>query len=92
MTTSELIDAVAYETGYTKKETKIIIDTTLKTISETLATGDNVVAKGLGTFSTAIGAPRKLHNFHTGETLEVPPKRRVKFKVSAALKSLVAEA
>lgn len=89
MNKSELISAVAAETGYTKAATTELVSSVLDTVSETLANGESVALGGFGTFVVNEQAARKGRNPRTGETIELPAVKLAKFRPSQKLKDLV---
>jgi DNA-binding protein HU-beta len=71
MTKSELIEKVAGGTGLTKLETEAVVNGLLKTIVDTLASGEGVELRGFGTFRIKERAPRTGRNPKTGKTVEI---------------------
>ena len=64
-------------------------DATIETISDTLASGEDVDLFGFGKFSVGTRAARTGRNPQTGESLEIPESKVVKFKPAKALKTSV---
>ena len=64
-----------------RDEVKWLFDT----ISDTLSRGDEVRIHGFGTFKTAQRAARTGRNPRTGESVEVPARRVVRFSPSTTL-------
>jgi DNA-binding protein HU-beta len=89
MNKAEFIDAVAEKTGLSKKDTKVALEATLETITETLAKGDSVSFIGFGTFATSQRAERTARVPGTGAEVKVPATTVAKFKVGKALKEAV---
>jgi len=89
MNKTELISAVAEKTGYTKKDTTLVVDTVIETITEALIAGDEVSIAGFGKFSVAERAEREGRNPQTGETLVIAASKAPKFKAGKALKDAV---
>lgn len=87
---TQLISAVAKETGMTKVDAEKAIKSTIDSITNELATGGSVTLIGFGTFSVFERAARKGKNPRTGDTIEIPEKRVAKFKPGKALMELVA--
>jgi DNA-binding protein HU-beta len=80
MNKSELVEAISNETGLTKTKSNEVVNTIVKTISESLAKGDKVSLTGFGTWSTNDRPERKGRNPKTGEEITIPSKRVAKFK------------
>jgi integration host factor beta subunit len=87
MTKSALIDKVAEKAeGLTRKQTEIIVDTVFEGIREALAKGEKVEIRGFGNFRLKQRRPRRARNPKTGDSVDVPAKRVLHFKVGKALK------
>jgi len=54
-----------------------------------LANGEEVILPEIGKLQVVKRAARKGRNPRTGEALDIPEKRRVKFKLSVGVKALV---
>ena len=91
MKKSELVDAVAAETGLTKADSTKAIEAVFSTISGTLAKGIKVPVAGFGTFSVSKRAAREGRNPRTGETVTIAARNAVSFKAGTALKDAVNE-
>ena len=91
MKKAEFVQAVAKKAGLSKKDTEVIIDAALETITEVLADGESVSFIGFGTFSTAERAARKAKVPGTDRVVDVPATRAVKFKAGKNLKEAVAK-
>ncbi len=66
---------------FDKQQAKIAVDMTLEIIKENLQKGDKVVLSNFGTFKIKQSAPLVLKN-PKGQVIEVPSKKRVRFKPS----------
>lgn len=78
-----------YERGYTKKEAKEFIDIFLDVISGELINGNDIKLFGFGNFKCAEVAARSGRNPKTGESVDIPKRRTVRFKLSKNLKESV---
>ena len=58
-------------------------------IREALAQGQGVSLPGLGSFSVMIHAARMGRNPRTGETIAIPARRRIHFKMGKGLRALL---
>jgi len=90
MNKAELTDFVAEDTGMTKKDSRLAINSVLAGIERGLTTESKVTLVGFGTFTTVDRAARKGRNPKTGEEIDIPAKTVPKFKASASLKAAVA--
>lgn len=87
MTKSALIDRVTEKAeGLTRKQTEIVVDTVFDSIKDALAKGDKIEIRGFGNFRLKQRKPRKARNPKTGESVDVPAKRVLFFKVGKALR------
>lgn len=86
---AELISKVAEHTEMTKKDVLIIFDDIIDTVKETLSSGMGVDIYGFGKLEVKDVAARQARNPKTGEIVEVPAKKAVKFKAAKALKEAV---
>ena len=91
MKKSELVDAVAAETGLTKADSTKAIEAVFSTIANALAKGIKVPVAGFGTFSVSKRAAREGRNPRTGETVKIAARNAVSFKAGTALKEAVNE-
>lgn len=85
MNKSELIDTIAKDSDMSKADSEKVLNSILSTITEAVTAGDKVTLIGFGTFSVSERAARKGRNPQTGETLQIPAKKIVKFKAGSKL-------
>ncbi len=87
MTRSVLIEKVAEKVeGLTRKQTEIVVETVFESIKEALRRGEKIEIRGFGNFRLKHRRPRKARNPKTGESVEVPSKKVLYFKVGKALR------
>ena len=87
MTKSVLIEKVAEKVeGLTRNQTEIVVDTVFESIKKALMQGEKIEIRGFGNFRLKTRNPRKARNPKTGESVEVPGKKVLYFKVGKALK------
>ena len=89
MNKQELIDAIAAESGLSKKDSKTALEAVVKTVGTTLKKGDKVTLIGFGTFSVAARAARTGRNPQTGKELQIKAKKVVKFSTGTELDEAV---
>ena len=65
-----------------RQDIKRIIDGFLICVRQALKDGEDVKIKDLGTFKVITTKPRKGRNPKTGEAVEIPAKKTLKFKPS----------
>lgn len=74
------------ELGLTKDQATKAVDTVLDTVTEALKAGENVQFTGFGQFVVINKEARTARNPKTGESVEVPAKKVVKFRVGSGLR------
>jgi len=89
MNKQELIDAVDSSTGESKAATGEAIDAVLEAITQALMSGDTVQLIGFGSFVTGQRAARAGRNPSTGETIQIPAAKTVKFTAGKGFKDAV---
>jgi DNA-binding protein HU-beta len=89
---AELISALAAKMNITKTEAERFIGAYTETIKDALIDGQEVKIVGFGTFTIQEKAATTARNpRNPQETIEVPAKKVVKFKLSKKLKELFNE-
>jgi integration host factor beta subunit len=87
MTKSVLIEKVSKRVeGLTRNQTEIVVDTVFDSIKKALLKGEKIEIRGFGNFRLKTRNPRKARNPKTGESVDVPGKKVLYFKVGKALK------
>ena len=89
MNKSELINAMAAESGLTKTDSKKALDAFMAAITKALKAGDKVSLVGFGTFVVAERAARLGINPSTKQSITIPAKKVAKFKAGAELSEAV---
>lgn len=89
MKKSEMIDALAKETGLTKADVEKVFKGTFDLFKKELAKGNNVAVAGFGTFKISKRAARTGRNPQTGATIKIAASKSVGFKAGSALKEVV---
>ena len=86
----ELVEKVWETFSYLKKgEVRDIVESVMTEIEDALVSEGEVKLSGFGQFSIVNRDARKARNPKTGETVDVPAKKAIKFKVSSTLKAKV---
>ena len=80
----DIIKAVA-RVLTTKGEAARAVETTFDTVRAALRAGEKVVISNFGTFRVKARQARVGRNPKTGDTVEVPPRKGVRFKASKNL-------
>ena len=89
MNKAELIDAIAKDTGLTKKDTEDFIKSFVENVSKEMENGGDVQLIGFGTFSVGERAARTGRNPKTGANITIAASKSPKFKAGKALKDRV---
>ena len=88
MTKSDLINALAADTGLTKADADRFLKSFTDTVEKTLRRGDSLTLIGFGTFSVSNRAARTGRNPQTpSQVIQIPASRGAKFKAGSNLKS-----
>ena len=92
MNKSELVDAVraAQRFDIPRKHCEEVVSSVFKTITEVLGVGGEVGITGFGSFKVKEAAARTGRNPQTGDTINIPAKKKPAFKPGKDLKSAVA--
>jgi len=89
MNKTDLVNAVAASTGFTKKDAEKAVTAVIDGITGALKAGDKVQLVGFGTFEVRNRAAKQGHNPRTGEPMQVPASKLPAFKAGKALKDAV---
>ncbi len=91
MNKSELIAAVAGQTGLSKAATERVIQSFTSSIQDALAKGDDVSLIGFGTFTVRSRAARSGRNPQTGKEIKIAASKVPAFKPGKGLKDAVSK-
>ena len=86
MNKAELIATVAEKTGASKAQVEKVMGSLVETIIAEVKAGNDISLTGLGTFSLAERAARKGRNPQTGEPIDIPESKSMKFKAGKPVK------
>ncbi|MDH5749598.1 MAG: HU family DNA-binding protein [Rhodospirillales bacterium] len=86
MNKSDLISAVADQSGLSKTDASNAVDSLFDTITKTLKSGGEVKVPGFGNFSVSKRAAREGRNPQTGEKITISASKSPKFKAGKGLK------
>lgn len=89
LTKTDLTEAVMLSCAISKQDANRAVETALKSITHALAQGEEVRIIGFGTFSVRQRPRRKARNPRTGQLVEVPESRQVRFAPGSALRDAV---
>jgi DNA-binding protein HU-beta len=89
MNKSELVNAIAAESGLTKAASEKALNSIMGAVTETLKSGGKVSLVGFGSFSVSQRSARTGRNPQSGKEISIPAKKVVKFKAGADLDKAV---
>ncbi len=85
----EFIEVISNNSGLTKRDTTIFLESIINVITETLSKGGNINISGFGKFETRSRGERKGVNPRTGESITILKCNIPSFKAGANLKKAV---
>lgn len=88
MNKAQLVAKIAEQTA-TKKQAADIVDSILNSIRDSLRKREDVAISGFGTFRVKQTKARMGRNPKTGETIQIPAKKKIAFRASKDLKSVL---
>ena len=89
MRKTDLVTAIANETGMPESKVNQVVGSAFAQIEQALASGDEVAISGFGTFRVVERPSREGRNPQTGETIKIPAKKSPTFRAGAGLKRAV---
>lgn len=91
MNKTELISAIAAESGLTKTDSKKALDGFIAAVTKELKKGGKIALVGFGTYSVTEKSARTGINPRTKQPIKIAAKNAVKFKAGADLAKAVAK-
>ncbi len=89
MNKAELVDKVAGKSGVGKSDAEKVVNAFLEVVQDAVAADDKVTLPGFGAWSRSQRAARTGRNPRTGEPVQIPASKAVKFSVGAKFKEHV---
>ena len=89
MNKQDLVKLVSEKTGISKEAAGKVQKAVIEAISSTLEKGDSVSLIGFGSFKVIDRAAREGRNPSTGEKIQIPASKAVKFTPSKVLKERI---
>ena len=89
MKKTDLIAAVAEQSGLSKKDAEKAVNAALDTIIKAVAEGDKIQLTGFGTFEQRQRNARTGVDPRTGNSIEIPASKVPAFKAGKAFKDIV---
>lgn len=91
MTKAELVNAVAEKSGFTKKDSEVVLTAVIDSITDALVSGEKVSLIGFGNFEVKQRAARTGVNPRTKEQIKIAASSLPSFKAGKALKDAVSK-
>lgn len=88
MNKSELIERIAYKTGASHTTVRAVLDEFVSAIADAIDDPEGLHINGFGRFVWITTKERKARNLHTGETVIVPPHKRLSFRPAKRMRDL----
>ncbi len=89
MNKTELIDAVAKDSGLARPDAAKAVDSLVSAVMKAMKKGDDVAITGFGKFSVTKRGARTGRNPATGAALKIKASKAPKFSAGATLKAAV---
>ena len=89
MNKTQLIDAVAKESGLKKRDVEVAVENFINIIMAEVANGEKVQVTGFGSFERKERGERTIRNPRTGEDMVVPPSKSPSFAAGSIFKEKV---
>lgn len=84
----DLADVMAKSAGITKGVAEKALDDALDTVAGSVKSGVSVKLKGFGVFSRHVSPPRSGRNPKTGESVDIPERKSMKFRATKVMRDL----
>lgn len=84
----DIVNEIVNRTGLSKAKAELAVETVFEAMRQALQRGERIELRGFGVFNVK---PRKTgvgRNPRTGQEVEIPPGKAVRFKPGKELKSL----
>ena len=89
LTKALIVEAVAEQSGFSKKKSGEMIETILETIKSTLVSGEDVLISGFGKLCVKEKKERRGRNPATGDDIMLASRRVITFRCSGKLREKI---
>jgi integration host factor subunit alpha len=89
LTKAHIVETLAEQNGYTKKQSVQMVETLLELIKKSLESGEDVLLSGFGKFCVKEKKQRRGRNPSTGEDMTLEPRKVVTFTCSRKLRDKI---
>jgi integration host factor subunit alpha len=89
LTKAHIVETLAEQNGYTKKQSVQMVETLLELIKRSLESGEDILLSGFGKFCVKEKKQRRGRNPSTGEDMTLEPRKVVTFTCSRKLRDKI---
>jgi integration host factor subunit alpha len=89
LTKANIVESIANYNGYSRIESKDIVETLLEIMKRTLESGEDIMISGFGKFCIQDKKKRRGRNSATGDDMILDARRVVTYKCSAKLREMI---
>jgi len=89
LTKANIVESIQNQIGFPKNKSSEVIETFLEIITNTLASGEDVLISGFGKFCVKEKKERKGRNPATGDSMMLEPRKVVTFRCSGQLRDKI---
>jgi integration host factor subunit alpha len=91
LTKEKIINTLYYQVGLSKSQARLVIESLLEIIKQTMENGEDLLISGFGKFVVKNKSARRGRNPQTTEDLQLRARRVVVFKISGVLRDKINE-
>jgi DNA-binding protein HU-beta len=84
----DIVNEVVSRTGITKTRAEVAVETVFDSLKKALASGDRIELRGFGVFNVKARKTGVGRNPRTGQEVDIPPGKAVRFKPGKELQAL----
>lgn len=84
----DIVNEVVSRTGITKTRAEVAVETVFDSLKKALAGGDRIELRGFGVFNVKARKTGVGRNPRTGQEVDIPPGKAVRFKPGKELQTL----
>jgi Bacterial nucleoid DNA-binding protein len=87
LTKADIVDSIYEKTDRNRGEVKKIVETLLKIVKQSIKKDESLLVSGFGKFEAYGKKARRGRNPHTDESITLPPRKVVVFRLSRKFRS-----
>mgnify|MGYP006274815009 CR=1 FL=1 len=89
MSKQKIIEEIAKKNDMSKAQANVSLNVVIHAIVDSLSESGQIAIGNFGTFSVDEAKPREGRNPQTGEKIQIPAKKRIKFKPAKKFKDKI---